>query len=399
VQRVDVLIVGGGPAGLSTALFLAHAAPELTPHILVLEKERYPREKFCAGAVGARADRLLASIGVVVDTPSVPLDAIALRAMGRTREVRGRRIGRVVRRIEYDHELASIARARGVRVLDGHSVDTVLGDSRGCSVLSSAGRWKPRVVVGADGVSSIVRRALGFPTTRYRAQALEVDTEPVPGDLGRDVLLFDVGNRSLPGYYWDFPTLVGGRELMCRGVYLLKTGHDEPAVEIQSILAAELRARGLDLARYEKKRYAERGFDVALPLARPGALLVGEAAGIDPVTGEGIAQAVQYGALAGNYLARKLRDRDLTFTDWSAVVQSSRLGRDLFARHFGVRLFYGPPRAAVERFLLETPEFLRVGMQHFAGERWSKTALARSAFRAFWHTSQWALGARVTAVD
>src|SRR5262245_57500521 len=104
-MRADVVIVGGGPAGASTALFLAHASPELAERILVVDKERFPREKYCAGGVGARADRLLGSIGLTVDVPSVWLNGVALRAMGQTLVVRDGAIGRVIRRIEFDHEL------------------------------------------------------------------------------------------------------------------------------------------------------------------------------------------------------------------------------------------------------------------------------------------------------
>lgn len=117
--RAQVVIVGGGPAGISTALFLSHAAPELRERIVVLEKEHYPREKFCAGGVGARADKLLSSIGVTVDVPSVALNGVAFRAMGRTTVVRDGDIGRVVRRIEFDYQLARVAMERGISVLQG----------------------------------------------------------------------------------------------------------------------------------------------------------------------------------------------------------------------------------------------------------------------------------------
>jgi flavin-dependent dehydrogenase len=388
---VDVLIVGGGPAGIASALFLAHAAPELTGRILVLEKERYPREKFCAGAVGARAFTLLASIGVTLASPSVPISSIALRALGETRVVRGREIGRVVRRIQFDAELVEVARARGIAVRDGVRVNGLASQGRTLAVETSAGVFQPRVVIGADGVGSVVRRALGYGAAPYNAQALEVDTEQVAGDLPRDVLLFDVGRHALPGYYWEFPTLVDGREMMCRGVYLLRHGPAAAGIEIQEVLAAELAARGLDLSRYKKKRFAERGFDTHAALARPGVLLVGEAAGIDPVTGEGIAQAIQYGAVAGGYVARQWRARDLRFADWRATVRGSMLGRDLLTRSLGVPIFYSDKRAAIERFLLDTPDFIRVGMQHFAGQPWSKRALARAAWNAARHTARWAL--------
>ncbi|HMJ13358.1 MAG TPA: FAD-dependent monooxygenase, partial [Polyangiaceae bacterium] len=192
MQPVDVLVVGGGPAGIASALFLSHVAPELTDRMLVVEKEHYPREKFCAGAVGERAYRLLSSIGVQLCTPSVPVSSIAFRAMGETLEVRGDAIGRVVRRIEFDDELATVARSRGIRVLDGVRVTGVTLGTHGSSVATSAGEFRPRVLIGADGVGSIVRRAFGYASAQYNAQALEVDTELVPADLPRDVLLFDV---------------------------------------------------------------------------------------------------------------------------------------------------------------------------------------------------------------
>lgn len=391
MQHAFVIIVGGGPAGISTALFLAHAAPELTGRIVVLEKARYPREKFCAGGVGARADKLLGSIGVVVDVPSVWLDAIAFRAMGRTTVVDDGAVGRVVRRIEFDHALARIAAQRGIRIVEDAAVSAIRPFDGGVEVDSRAGLFRAQVLVGADGVGSIVRRSLGFDSTRYRAQALEIDTEPVDSDLPRNVLLFDASDRGLPGYYWDFPTLVDGREMVCRGVYLLKTGKSDPPVEIQDVLAGQLETRGLSLSSFRKKRYAERGFEPHVPVSRPHVLLVGEAAGIDPVTGEGIAQAIQYGAVAGRYLARRRRDGSFTFADWPAEVRRNMVGRDLIVREKGVRLFYGPARPAIERFLLDTPDFIRIGLQHFAGKRWSRAAVARAGFSMLRYTAGWAL--------
>jgi len=389
VERFEIAIVGGGPAGIATALFLAHAAPELTRRIVVLEKERYPREKFCAGAIGARADKLLGSIGVVVDVPSVAIRGVAFRAMGRTLRVRDeeRAIGRVVRRIEFDHALAEQATGRGIRVRDGVLVNGLRPAPGGVELDTSSGPIRARALVGADGVASIVRRALGLGSGRYRAQALEVDTESVDGDLERELLLFDVSDRNLSGYYWDFPTVVEGRPLVCRGIYALR-GQGAPMREIQDALEAQLAARGLDLRRYRKKRYAERGFERHEAYARPHVLLVGEAAGIDPVTGEGIAQAIQYGAVAGRYLADKLRERDLRFSDWREEIRSTMVGRDLYVRTLGLPLFYGPRRPTIERFLLDTPDFVRVGLQHFAGARWSGRSLLRAAKNALVFTAR-----------
>src|SRR6185369_9208180 len=99
--------------------------------VLVLEKEHYPRDKFCAGGIGARADRLLASIGVRVDVPSVPIDGVSLRLPDGTLSVREGAVGRVVRRLEYDHALAKIAADRGAIVHEGAKATGISVDEKG----------------------------------------------------------------------------------------------------------------------------------------------------------------------------------------------------------------------------------------------------------------------------
>jgi flavin-dependent dehydrogenase len=380
VKDLACAIVGGGPSGISTALFLAAAAPELKSRIVVLEKERYPREKFCAGAVGRRGDLCLSSIGVRVDVPAVPINGIEIRTGGGSRVVRESNVGRVVRRIEFDHELARVAMERGISVREGVRATAIDVTSSGVTIRTSEGDLRAAVVVGADGVGSFVRRAAGFAATPYLAQALEVDTEYVDGDGERDVIAFDLRRQELRGYYWDFPSRTEGRDVMCRGVYLLRErDHRGPDPEIDDVLQTELAARGLSLSSYKKKRYAERGFHFAGPAAAARVLLVGEAAGIDPVTGEGIAQALQYGSAAGRYLARKLRAGNVDFGDWTAFLRRTSVGRDLRVRTALVDLAYGARRPGIERFLVDTPDFLRIGLQHFGGARWSKRALARAA--------------------
>jgi flavin-dependent dehydrogenase len=398
----DVVIVGAGPAGSTTALALLHARPELEGRVLLLEKARFPREKPCAGALGARGDALLRGLGVEIYVPSAPIDGMALLgAEGEVSAAPGA-IGRVVRRIEFDQALAHTASSRGVQLRDGVRVDDVRDEGHdGVVVETTSGPLRARVVVGCDGVGSLVRKKLGQGAGRLRAQVVEVDTETVPGDRARSLLVFDATDRSLSGYAWDFPTVVDGRPLVCRGVYRLKIDGEEEGdgVDVATKLDARLRRQGIDPSQCKNRRYAERGFEATARVAGGALMLAGEAAGIDPVTGEGIAQAIEYGVLAGPFLASSLQVQGAVSVDgWSRVLARSRLARDLRIRARLLRLFYGPDRPEVERLLAESPDALFVGCQHFAMQPydWLKVGevVARGGARLLAGRLASALGAR-----
>lgn len=400
----EVAIVGAGPSGSTAALSLLQSRPGMRGRVVMLERARMPREKPCAGAIGARGDALLAQLGVVVDVPGAPIDGIALVGADGSVVASPGRIGRVVRRFEFDHALARLAVSRGAELRDGMRVDDVRdeGDA-GVALDTAQGTLRARVVIGCDGVGSLVRKKMGLGSGRLRAQVVEVDTEAAPGDRDRSLLVFDSSDRSLSGYAWDFPTIVDGKPLVCRGVYRLKIDGDErdDGVDVATKLDARLRAQGLDPSRCKNKRYAERGFEPASRVAAGALMLAGEAAGIDPVTGEGIAQAIEYGVLAGRFVAGALAQAGaagVSVDGWGRQLARSRLARDLRLRAGFVGLFYGPARLDVERFLLESSNALHVGCQHFAARPydWLKLAdvIARGAARLFGRRVAALLGGR-----
>jgi flavin-dependent dehydrogenase len=360
----DIVIVGGGPAGISTALHLAVCAPSLASRTIVLERERYPRDKICAGAIGGRGLRALARIGVPVGVTHVPVRGMSFGMAGGRFAVREDDLGVVVRRVEFDHALAREAMARGIEVREGTAVQGLEVDAHGVRLVTSGGPIEARAVVGADGVAGVVRRAAGFARTSMRAQAVEVDTDRAPGD-GNDLLHFDFGAADLNGYAWDFPTLVDGRPKTCRGVYRF-VRHDRD--NVRDRLRVHLRRSGLSLEDHEVKAFAEQGFDPRVALSKPRVLLAGEAAGVDLLSGEGIAQGIQYGALAAPFLAEAFSTGDLSFGRWSRRVLTSSLGRQLLRRLVYMRLLFNPARDAVEPLVRDIPSAVRMGMKDFAGK-------------------------------
>ncbi|MGD8362799.1 MAG: NAD(P)/FAD-dependent oxidoreductase [Gemmatimonadota bacterium] len=365
-MRYEVIIVGAGPSGLSTALFLLRARPELRGRILVLERREFPREKICAGAIGARADRLLGEVGIRVDVPSVPVAGARVTVPKGSAERSPGGIGRVVRRFEFDARLAELTRERGIRIIEGAPVKEIEMEEDGVMAVAGGQAFRSRVLVGADGVGSFVRRWLGLPFGQLRARVVEVDTERLAGDPPPDVLHFDVSNRDIAGYAWDFPTPLDGEVRMSRGVYALELGDGEPP-DVQALLEARLGEMGLDPTGLHMKKMVERGFQPHHPFSSRRVILVGEAAGVDPFTGEGIAEAVQYGALAGPYLGRKLAVEDLTFGDWKTHFLRSSVGLDLFLRRWTAFLCFRLARKPVESLFVKFPRVLDFTTGLFAG--------------------------------
>jgi flavin-dependent dehydrogenase len=394
----DLVIVGGGPAGAATALFLCSLAPALRGRVAIVDKARFPREKICAGAIGARADKLLEAFDAPIDVPAAAVAGLSVKSGAGALLARldGRPlIGRVVRRKQFDAALLERARERGATVNEGVAVRGVQVQHERVRLDTDAGELHAHAVIGADGVASRVRRAVVAERGAFHAQAVEVDTPWCDGDPPDDVIHFDVSESGYPGYAWDFPTVVDGRSMVCRGVYQLTRGAPpaasaEPAVDVAERLAARLRSRGLDPAHYRIKRFAERGLSLHQPFARERVLLVGEAAGIDPVLGEGIAQAVLYGHAAARYLAGCVARSDYRFADYRDALRRSRVGLDLRVRSAAVQLVYGRTRPAVEHLVTHSRALAHAGMCYFAGRRVPRLQLALAARDAAlaWHAKR-----------
>jgi flavin-dependent dehydrogenase len=341
--RWEAIIVGAGPAGAAVALRLAQLEPAIAARTLLLDKARHPRDKTCAGGVIPKALRLIEELGVGFSVPNARVDAAAIAVPRRTVAIDGTDLCRVVRRRELDASLAWAARERGVVLREGERVVQVARDGDGVRVETEHGsHWAP-VVVGAEGSGSLVRRALFAAEDGPVARAIMCDV-PVRDTrwdgwaARRYDFDFTACPRGLRGYRWVFPCLIDGEPHANVGVYALPPAS---GLRLQAELATELERIGAASASRRWKAFPIRTYGRGA-IARPHALLVGDAAGVDPLMGEGISFALEYGILAAEAIVDAHRRGDRRFEAYGPAVHGGALGRKLRRLGQATRLFYGP---------------------------------------------------------
>ncbi|MEZ0397151.1 MAG: FAD-dependent monooxygenase [Anaerolineales bacterium] len=342
----DVIIVGAGPAGLSTALHLARLAPDLAPHTLILEKARHPRPKLCGGALVADAEVILRRLGLdVTEIPHLDARAAHFDFAGRGLAIRlpkGYTL-RLIRRDEFDAWLAEKARQRGFHIQEQTEVKGVRIEATAVVVETSHREYRARLVVGADGSNGVVRRAV-LPDASLRAgRALEVLVPP-SADEGhrRQDAYFDFHPvpQGIAGYVWDFPAQAGGEAARLWGIYdaaLFGNGSRPP---LRNLLRQEMARCGYRLEAADLRGWPIRLFDPFSRFAVPGVILVGDAAGADPVFGEGISFALAYGQTAARAIRAAFAKQDFSFRDYRRRVLLAPLGQALTLRWLIAWLLY-----------------------------------------------------------
>ena len=304
--HADVIVAGAGPAGATAARRLASAGVR----VLVLERHALPRNKPCGGGISTRA--LLRFPYLPPALQRIPVHAISdLYLEGPSGGVFTMRSDGpaviLIRRIEFDHLLATLAVEAGARLEAPAAIAQAAQDADGVTLRLRDGReFRAPMVIAADGVNSVIARRLGmnpgWPAARLALDMMEETPTAALRTSAPDTLSVFYGYGGAHGYAYIFPK----REHVNVGIgYVLsyfRQNVEQPPYDLQQRFVDTLRARGLMEGESRRDHFTPFLIPIGGPLGRTAqgrVLLAGDAGGfVNGFSAEGIYYAMVTGDLA-----------------------------------------------------------------------------------------------------
>jgi geranylgeranyl reductase family protein len=294
MTRFDLIVIGSGPAGSAAAM----RGCKLGLSVAIVDKAKFPRDKLCGGLFTGRSEKAMKAIFErgVTDDLFTTSNHMRFSAGGTVlADIKDAPPVHLTMRRDFDAMLHGLALDAGAHAFLGTPITELANDHvvlRDGTMLGFSG------LIGADGVNSFVAKSL-FGRSFNPATigfGLEIET---PLEPSRDEAVEVDFDAAEWGYGWAFPK----RKTVTVGV----GGINSRNADMKANMARYVVQTDSDATLKYKGQYLPFG-DFNRRPGRGNVVLAGDAAGlVDPITGEGIALAMESGALAADAIAGALQ--------------------------------------------------------------------------------------------
>ena len=369
IETKDLIIVGGGPAGLALGMTLVQIDPGWRDRMIILEKEHHPRHKLCGGGLTVLALKQLKRLGLKVNVPHVRVDTVQFTYQDLQVYLPGQPAFIVTRRSEFDHWLADQAKAREIPLLEGTTVNAIQENGEGLLLDTDRGQYRAKILVGADGSRGLVRRWLGAretPPNVARLLEFVTPTDDQSEFHNHNYARFDFSpvHEGLQGYFWDFPVRIQGDPHMNLGLYDGRVASNRDRAKLPDILVDQSEQRGLEEEAIELEGHPIHWFSPGNMISSQRVLLVGDAAGAEPLFGEGIGIALAHSELVADEINAAFSRSDFSFSGYRRRLLFSSLGRYLLLRWLVASILY---RLSDSKFMMRLIWRLAAGLAWLVG--------------------------------
>ncbi|MGY5353374.1 NAD(P)/FAD-dependent oxidoreductase [Wenyingzhuangia sp. IMCC45467] len=342
MKKYQVAVVGSGPSGASAAFHLAKAGIKT----VILEKEVLPRYKVCGGGFVYRGRKNMPfDVSEVVDIEFNKIDIYMGKDLHFVTE-REEPIVSLVMRDSFDLLIVNKAKELGVDLIEDCKVKSLQKVDGSVNIETSQGIINAQFVIAADGVYSQVAKMAGWEKdTRNLIPALEYEIEVNDVDFERlsKEIRFDID--AIPaGYGWCFPK----KKHLSIGVgAILKDDQ-----KIKEYCAEYIKFLGIE----EILNIEKHGYQIPVTprldgFVKNNVFLIGDAAGFaDPLTAEGISNAILSGKLAAEAIAEANGDEEKAAKTYTDIIENTLMPELLTSMKLA-KVFYGSKM--VRKFLLK----------------------------------------------
>lgn len=327
----QIVIIGAGPAGCATSLFLAKQG---IPHT-ILEKQTFPRDKVCGDALSgktvyvlnelnpqivhqfaAQTDKFIDSWGVKFVAPNGRHIDIPFKS---DMSNQAHPPGFIAKRMHFDHELFKLIDTRYANVLQGAEV-TEIKQNQGISEITYSQNGKTETIsgiqllIGAEGDRSIVAKKLAgiSKENNHYCAGIRAYYKGVEGMHPQNFIELHFLEELLPGYFWIFPLPNGEANV---GAGMLSATVSKKKVNLKADMLRAIANNPKIKDRFNNATLQGKIQGWGLPLGSKkrrlsgnGHLLVGDAGSlIDPFTGEGIGNALYSGMMAASVIVEAIK--------------------------------------------------------------------------------------------